>query len=246
MKYTLSSLQTTIVTFTSPCESSIKFSNNEPLKTTIMSLLQVVVATEKTALQFLWEYLGQHINWNWLWTVVFIPAWRYGKKIYQWVKDMESIRKQMPAINDKLDRIVSFVLPNGGSSMSDTLTRIERRSVITQQLAWSQKEHSDDGFFLANEKGEWTRVNKTFLKLISADAEDVLTDGWGWVGYLSNSCREATMKEYNLAVEKRRGTEIECIFKRDYAAVWHVSLSLQPMRNDGKIVGYTGTIKLKP
>lgn len=212
-----------------------------------MFLLQVVVAT-KSLFHLLWEAIISH--WE-ITTVIFGAIGTGGTFLYKkiiklrkWYFDMDSIRLQMPAINEKLEKIFSFIAPNGGNSISDKIDRIEKRGIVTQQLAWSMKEHSADGEFITNESGGWTRVNKTILKMISATQEDCKGDGW--IGYLSNSCREATVEEYKDAIEQKRGTEIECAFKRDFAGIWYVVLSLQPMRNDGVIIGYTGTIKLKP
>lgn len=209
-------------------------------------LLQVAVAT-KSMLK-IWEWVIAH------WELSAAVAggictggtflYKKIRKTIKWIRDMEAIRLKMPSIDEKLDTLLNFVRPNGGNSITDKIDRIERRGIVTQQLAWSMKEHSPDGEFLTDEKGNWTRVNKPFLKMISSTQDDCKGDGW--IGYLSNSCRDEVVDEYKDAIKQQRGTEVECTFKRDYAAVWHMILTLTPMRNDGHIIGFTGTIKLKP
>ncbi len=219
-----------------------------------MYLLQIASAG-KSVFRIGWEFIISH--WE-VATAFFggigaIGTFFYKKfiKYRNWFKAMDLIKLQVPELmarvaksNDSLDKLMNFIMPNGGSSMSDKLDRMERRGIITQQLAWSMKEYSPDGEFITNENGEWTKANKTFLKLVSASNEDVLGDGW--IAYLTNGCREKTVKEYNEAIEQTRGTEVECVLRRDYAGVWNVVLTLQPLRNDGKTIGFTGSIKLKP
>jgi len=190
-------------------------------------------------------------HWEWVFATAILPIWKYGKKIYHFYKDMSTMREQMPILvesikttNSKLDKLFTYIAPNGGGSISDALVRMEKGGIISQQMQWSEKDSSKDGFFLTDENGLWTKTNKTFQKMVSATAEDC--KGNGWIEYLTNTSREEVVDQYREAIEEKRGVEIECAFRRDYAGIWYCILSLSPTRNDGKIIAYTGTIKLKP
>ncbi len=208
-----------------------------------MQLLQVVFAA-KSLFKLLWEGIISH--WE-IATALFAGlsaggTFLYRKilKIRKWYFDMESIRLQMPEISKKLDKLMSFVAPNGGNSVTDKLDRIERRSVLTQQLTWQMRENSQNGEFTADENGNWTRVNKTLLNLINAYEYQVT--GFGWLGYVNDSEVDAIKEKYLHAIAEKRGVSFQCHFKRDFDVQWDVIFTLEPLRSDGNVIAYVGRI----
>lgn len=204
-------------------------------------LLDTVVAS-KPALKLLWEFISSHIEWI---ASGIIAAGTYLvfkiRKLIKWVNEINMLKVEIPRMKEILMDIKSELTSNGGHSLKDQVSRIDRRVALVQNISWSEKELSEDGFFVTNEHGEWTRCNRAFLNMVGAQESDCLNDGW--IGYISFTGKEQALDEYNSAINQKRSAEFPCSFKRDVlGSSWKVNVYLQPMKNDGKIIGFTGTV----
>jgi len=177
-------------------------------------------------------------HWEWVLTVFIYPIIKGIKKLYNWFKQMNDIRKSLPAMNDKLDMLVKEFTPNGGGSLKDQITRIERRSALTQVIAWQSREDSPNGEFTADEEGNWNRANRTLLKLIDANDYQVLN--LGWLGYVREE--EEVRERYLLAIQEKRGVSFACHLRRSDDTEWNVTITIEPLRADGKVLGYVGKV----
>lgn len=204
-------------------------------------LLDTVVAS-KPALKLFLEWILAHWEWASGITVTCGTFITFQiRKLIKWVNEMNLLKVEIPQMKTILMKIESELTSNGGHSLKDQVSRIDRRVALVQNISWSEKELSEDGFFVTNEHGEWTRCNRAFLNMVGAQESDCLNDGW--IGYISFTGKEQALDEYNSAINQKRSAEFPCSFKRDpLGSSWKVNVYLQPMKNDGKIIGFTGTV----
>ena len=98
-----------------------------------------------------------------------------------------TIRMHIPGATNRrlLLQIVKELHPNGGSSLRDSLDRLEhnlnRTHHLTKLVLRMQRitdEHAGVATFLTNEHGQCIYANSHYLSMVGMTEEEVLRDGW--------------------------------------------------------------------
>lgn len=158
----------------------------------------------------------------------------FSPKVLRWMfKKLRSAAAALQALSDlpsviptlgqiqALDRSVSHVLreilPNGGSSMRDTINRMARvqqeqnvglqsleRTLILQTGVMRAHYDADGAYarFETDGLGRNTWVNRTYLRWVGRSIEQVL--GYGWVNSIGRDDRDHVREEWERAISERR------------------------------------------
>lgn len=122
-----------------------------------------------------------------------------------------------------IDSAVKELLPNGGSSLRDSVNRIEtetlkqsgalevvnRKIEKLDQTQWAMAQDARCGIFEAGSDGMIFRVNQTFSRLVGRDQAELI--GNNWAVCIDELDRDRVMGEWNNAVEYSR--DFEMVFK---------------------------------
>ena len=135
-------------------------------------------------------------------------AWRYLSSIIERIKWLMSDENDHAVIMSRLDKISGMLVPNGGTSIADSLNRIEHTVTFLGARQLASLHTNPNPVFETNAKGEVIFVNNSYKKLFGIDAHDA--EGMGWVNIIDNKYREDVVTKWFRAVSDKR-TFDECI-----------------------------------
>ena len=135
-------------------------------------------------------------------------------------------------LEEKIDLIILQLSPNGGSSLKDSIDRIERRQIFSLARQKSLMQSDKRPIFEADLEGNLVWANQAFLSLLGVDQLHTVL-GRGWVTFLSTN-----MQEWDSAFSDNR--EFRGIFlvkDEEYSVETHT------LRNEGgEALGYIGYV----
>lgn len=122
--------------------------------------------------------------------------------IAKWVKMPYSVSAQQAVDGDKikgievkLDDLISFtknkLSPNGGSSISDALKRLENHLQVREQFQYAIMQDTNLGYFKCDTKGHNEWVNRTYARFLGCGTQELL--GLGWKKFI----RAKELERYN-------------------------------------------------
>lgn len=124
---------------------------------------------------------------------------------------------QIQALNTSVSHVLREVLPNGGSSMRDTINHMARvqqeqniglralERALLLQTGVMRAHYDADGVYARFETdglGRNTWVNRAYLRWVGRSIEQVL--GYGWVNSIGLDDREHVREEWERAISERR------------------------------------------
>lgn len=141
----------------------------------------------------------------------------------------------------KLDVIIAQLMPNGGSSLRDVLDHVARMTMLNERRHWAMLNENEIPMWETDAKGQCTRVNKSYLRMVGKQLEDLLGNGWSSV--IDSDERETVWEAWQASLEQQRDFEsrfrietpkgLLCIHNRGYA-----------LRDDKNVViGYWGVAR---
>jgi PAS domain-containing protein len=125
--------------------------------------------------------------------------------------------------------------PNGGSSVRDSLNRLETSVSATRQTALTLASVIGVAYFQTDEHGSYTYVSRDWQRLTSVFAEDAL--GSGWIEAIDQSDRHMISGSWHDAVREGRSWRAKCrlITGRE------IHMTANPIKSpSGAIEGYVG------
>ena len=159
------------------------------------------------------------------------PLVKLIKNLYNKMKDIYTLSSRLK----KLDDIHAQLLPNGGSSVRDSIDRIERKlSFNTEWIRLSDRDSGRIVFHLdANGDLEW--ANMGFLQLFDLELQDAL--GQGWLSKIERSFYLNVSQELESALDDNR--DINKNYKIDSIS-YHLQCKI--LKNKNVRFGYLGII----
>lgn len=182
---------------------------------------------------------------------------RYLMRLVSWANGK---RAQAVKFLARLSRAVDEILPNGGSSLSDSVRRQERelaeiRGLVTTQIRltainsarWrALHQDHENGIFDTDAEGLITWTNRTLVWMTGRDTLELV--GNGWLLAVVESEREGAWDEWQACLAQRRDFERMLTFERyDPQARRSVRLSVHVrasaiLDDRGQVAGLTGIV----
>lgn len=137
----------------------------------------------------------------------------------------------------KLEQTIKEVLPNGGSSISDAVHRLEAQVHLSAERQWVVLADHEHGYFEADPDGKYVRVNRRWSDLTELSPEDTL--GEGWVLGVVEEDRDRVLTAWTRAIEQKRGFSLS--FR--VGTGLHVKGTCMPVRDSrGQVIAYIGKL----
>lgn len=121
------------------------------------------------------------------------------------VKYMFNAKASQLEITHRLDDIMSQLVPNGGSSIKDSLDRIEDKQHFLGSFIKTQLNTHSKALFEADDLGRCQWVNRTHSRITGFSVAEVL--GRGWVNVIAPECRTEFAMKWDRAV--KNGSEFD-------------------------------------
>ena len=102
----------------------------------------------------------------------------------------------------QLDRIEAELHPNGGTSIKDSLNRIERTLAESDAFMRAQLNIHSVAVIRTNIKGKVTQINRQYIRLLGYSLPEVSGDGW--INSVHPSMREKVTKDWADCIASKR------------------------------------------
>lgn len=176
---------------------------------------------------------GAFLKWIW-------PLLRQG---YRNIMEHSKIQGQLHQLDKKIENLLVETKPNGGSSLRDSLSRIEHNVELQNERLRAMLVDSDEMCFEANAEGHVIWVNRTILRKVGRTPIEVL--GQGWVNIIAPVNRDKVVDKWLEAIEHEREFDMEVIWRNADHEEFPVHVrSYRMVSAKGKTMGYFGTVKL--
>jgi len=146
------------------------------------------------------------------------------------------LRNVLKKVTIVQDRVTS----NGGSSLSDSIDRIEGK--VGELLAISEilQQISNKPLFRSNEVGDYSWVNIAYMEKFNVSIDDVR--GSGWLDLIPENERESVAKVWRAAIkDKRKFEDIFCISSETEDCGTKVRCKAYPIVIKETLKGYLGS-----
>lgn len=147
----------------------------------------------------------------------------------------------LQTFSEKLDRVYKEVIPNGGSSMRDSISHIHLMAQRMDQRQLALVSDMDKPVFETGPHGEWSYVNAAYCKMVGRSRHEVR--GAGWLNTISAETRQHVFEEWQLAVTQKRDFEMRLHFvSSDGSSISGECKARRLTDQDDNTLGYMGLI----
>lgn len=173
-----------------------------------------------------------------VWKFVLVKIYRFIKIKISEYKDM---RTEHLALMDTMKVIAKEFSPNGGSSIKDAISSIERNLNLLWEKQKTIMAVQGMAVFEANPEGLCTYVNRHYCDISNFSQEECL--GNGWINAVHPDDRQKVFTEWNDAVKQQREFKTKYRFLSNTGEISEVIGHAFPLKDkNGKIVSYLGKI----
>jgi PAS domain S-box-containing protein len=156
------------------------------------------------------------------------------------LKPMIKMAVDMYKTIGKIDKIFEEITPNGGTSIKDTINKIDYKVDIIQQIQEAESADNITANFRTDPEGNCVWVNRTYIRTIGYDLSQVL--GHGWQNGIAEQDRERVVNEWYTAVKEDREFSMTFNFESPAGVLIPAKVRSYKLVNDrGEILGYYGT-----
>lgn len=158
------------------------------------------------------------------------------------LKPFFRMSNQWTELHDRVCKIYNEVHTNGGTSLKDSINRIEGRLVGVEQRQYMYLMESPKGIFETDTEGRFTSVNRTYCRMTGKTERELL--GMNWINSISGEDRDRVFENWTASVEEK----MEFICKYDMIdsdqKYFSVSMVAYPMENPAtkQVIGWLGTV----
>lgn len=184
-----------------------------------------IIAGILGALWTIWKYLGKHI-----------------KECASRIGYMFNAKAAHTSLETKLDKIILQLVPNGGSSIKDSLDRIEDRQHFFSSFLQAQMNVNQKAIFQTDAEGRVVWVNRPHSRLTGFQASEVMGDGW--INVIAPECRDVVREKWDRAVEDGREFDENIWYiKTDRRTRYCVNVHAYKIEGiNGELRGYIGEV----
>lgn len=157
----------------------------------------------------------------------------YFRKFVSFLKDFISIPETIKKIEAELKY-------NGGSTIKDSVNRIETRQMLQEQrLCFVLDSNLSIGVFETDSEGNCTRVSLGYSILAGKTQDECV--GFGWVNNIYSEDRDKVFKEWSSSIQQTRPFSLKYRFNSSSGPI-DVIGKATPIFSKGKIVSWIGVI----
>lgn len=190
-----------------------------------------------------------------LWKKIIKPAILRRKEL---VLHREENSKRMQDALSKLDRVLKEVLPNGGSSLRDSINRVEKNITLIESNINTINDKVDNledthrialnmqqiAFWISGKQGEITYASPSMCKLVKRVESEML--GNGWISCISHEDTKRISEAWEISIEEDRTFDEIYTFTSGGNSVKVHGIAFHKKDVKGKYIGSYGTLtKLK-
>ena len=137
-------------------------------------------------------------------TIAAFYRWVYPpiKSVAEKIRWIMSDENDHAIIMSRLNQIQGMLEPNGGTSIADSLNRIEHTVTFLGARQLASLHTNDNPVFETDEKGEVIFVNNSYKKIFGIDSHDA--EGMGWVNIIDPKHRDDVVTKWFRAVQDNR------------------------------------------
>lgn len=162
-----------------------------------------------------------------------IPFWKWCKK----VKNVTTMH--LTVLPERINRIYQEVTPNGGSSLKDSVNRIETRQLIQEQRQHAYASHLTTPIFETDATGACTWVNKAYLDFVDASQDDIL--GHGWINFIEYEDQHRVAESWASAIRDKRAFRLEYTMVPPEGPTRVIGETTVIRDSGGAVLGYIGS-----
>lgn len=141
----------------------------------------------------------------------------------------------------KIDVIYAQMFTNGGSTVRDSLNRIENRIAVVERKQTVYIMDTHNGSYESDAKGNLISVNRTYCRW-TGRSEQELT-GHGWLNTISEDDRLRVDEAWGYAVDNEIELELSYTMVNTDGKEFNVKCKAIPIKSGvGILIGYFGTI----
>ncbi len=200
--------------------------------------LFVFLARYRDTLSFGWKvitFLAAPFRCVWRWVKL---ARKIEAATIENKNDILSLKKDISELSDYIKYKLS---PNGGSSIADSIKRIENRQIASDARAIALINDAKNGIFYCDLNGKNTWVSRTYARFLGCGVEELM--GYGWRTFIATQELERYSKIWHAAFED--GCEFEETVEFLNANHGNVNLHIQAIAvrdEKGQTTSYIGQV----
>lgn len=190
-----------------------------------------------------------------IWLKIIKPALKRKREL---IHNREQNAEQMQDALNKLDRVLKEVLPNGGSSLRDSLNRVEKNidkiesniSNLNEKVDSLEDTHrislnlQQIAFWISGKQGEITYASQAMCKLVKRVESEML--GNGWISCISHEDTKRISEAWESSVQEGRTFDEVYTFTSNGYSVKVKGTAYHKKDSKGNYIGSYGTLtKLK-
>lgn len=208
------------------------------------SLLMLVFKYRELA-EFLWKVA----NWFFVPIRCFVRWVKLARKLEEEMidnrNDIALGRKEIDDVRKSITELTAFVKnklsPNGGSSIPDSIKRIENRQIALESKNNALLNDTRNGIFFSTLDGKNVWVNRTYARFLDCGTSELLN--WGWKRFIKTEELARYSKIWEAAF--RDGCEFEetVQFVNTHGGRINLHISVSAVQNEkGETVSYIGQV----
>jgi PAS domain-containing protein len=117
-------------------------------------------------------------------------------------KKLDKLVKLVENQSTELQGLKKFVLPNGGTSVSDRLGYVSDMLQAQDALMMAYMEHPHQARLRFDVSGYCTHGDGTFMRWTGSNLSELI--GWGWVNFIDLDQRDDVRDEWSNCIEEKR------------------------------------------
>ena len=129
-----------------------------------------------------------------------------------------------------LDDIRKEIKPNGGSSLRDSIDRIENSINVSSHMNDAQMTALGVAYWRSDGTGRWTQASQTLCRILGVTESEII--GNNWVSLIHEDDREDVVQEWHSAVSNSRKASMEFRMVRPSRRVIKIKVTATPLTNE--------------
>jgi len=139
-------------------------------------------------------FTAMYVFYSWVWPTL--------QAVYRKVQWIMSDENDHAIIMDRLDRITGMLEPNGGTSLADSINRIEHSVMFQGARSVAALHTNPNPIFETNREGKVNFVNHSYSRIFGIDGGDA--EDMGWVNIIPQQHRDGVVTKWFRAVTDKR------------------------------------------